>query len=516
MSKYGGASTCWCVCSQSLLLQNLTSVGTNERRCIARQSLDYYRAVIVGGVYIFESEISDHDLRHALIKSLKHCIAVHPILSTTIVREETETPAFARPLDLDLNNHVEILNHQRVLEHDNTFNEPKLIKTILCHVHDQPLQLRDKTPPWRVVVVPLPGKDSETENRFLILLAYYHSHGDGRSGLAFHQSLLPGLNLALGSECPYTSDVKCLTPKIPLLPPMEKLGRLHVSWTYLLSPLLGEYLPKFLSGILGLRSSATPEGSNAWCGRDTFHDPNNLRTGVEIVTVDDSTMQKVLSKCKTHRAKLTGLLHQLIVRGLSQALPTKSAGCFISQSAVDLRGVVDGITRDDMALCPTAYYELFPRSDTEQWTGWTNAAADDNSIWAAARNTTEGLAKCAGTLDDQPIGLLAYLKDYRGWSAGKIGKRRDGSYELSNLGSFEPGTPGQLPSGRWQMESLIFSQPANAPGGCFNFNVVTRSGGDMVLVLSWQLGALDVEDEQDLAERVGASIQSSLEELACA
>ena len=43
-------------------------------------------------------------------------------------------------------------------------------------------------------------------------------------------------------------------------------------------------------------------------------------------------------------------------------------------------------------------------------------------------------------LHDQPIGLLRYLKDIRGWIASQLGARRDSSYEVSNLVTFTPST----------------------------------------------------------------------------
>ena len=61
---------------------------------------------------------------------------------------------------------------------------------------------------------------------------------------------------------------------------------------------------------------------------------------------------------------------------------------------------------------------------------------------------------------------------------------------------------------------MLFSQPASAGGSCLSFTTVTRHGGDMVLMLSWQSGIVGVEDEQGLASRICASISRSIDELA--
>ncbi|KAL1306950.1 hypothetical protein AAFC00_005588 [Neodothiora populina] len=507
----------------------LRLAGINERRCIVRQTLDYYRCLIVGGIY--ECSIADGPpkdwIRQSAIKAIKHCIATHPVLSTTIIGEATESPAYARPPHLDLNNHVQLLEGKDVSDRYDAMLERDVIKLVIPQIHDQVLTARDEIPPWKVVIVPLASRNGR--NRYLILLAYYHSHGDGKSGLAFHQSFLSGLRMSSSPTCPYDDETKislsdAATTK-PLPPPIDEGGQLKITWSYLLSPLLGAYLPKTITDYFNLRAAATPESPDQWRGEPTFHDddnPSTFKTGLDFVTVNNETMTKVLAKCKSHSTKFTGLLHQLIVRALSQGIPAETAGSFVSGTAVDLRRHAASLSDDDMAVCASVYFELFARADVNAWTGWA-AAADDASIWVASRATTEGLARRAESLVDQPVGLLAYLRNFYPWMKDQVGKPRDSSYELSNLLSFSPRAEPQSTSTTsprdtedWTLSSVLFSQPANAVGSGLNFNVVTLKGGDMVLMLTWQLGVLGVDDEQRFAERVCSSIGSSLDVLASA
>jgi hypothetical protein len=150
---------------------------------------------------------------------------------------------------------------------------------------------------------------------------------------------------------------------------------------------------------------------------------------------------------------------------------------------------------------------LFARTAENDTSKESSSISD--SLWDAARSTTQNLAHCASTLDDQPVGLLAYLRNMYPWTKGQIGKRRECSYEVSNIMSFNPGP--FVPEERWSIESMIFSQPANVSSGCLNFNVVSRHQGDLTIVISWQAGALDVQDEQTFAENVGNHIVSILE-----
>lgn len=493
----------------SFVVHQLTLLGPNERRCIVRQALDYYRTLIVGGVYV--SDGNSNPLKDTLIKALKHCVSTHPVLSAVIVDEETEAPAFAKPPTIDLDNHIGILDFEHFAEQHDTRDESNLIKAALRRTHDQQCTHRNVVPPWKIVVLPLLNRTNGDNSRFLILLAYYHSHGDGKSGLAFHKTFLEGLQLASSADCRYDNDQNCTTTTKQLAPAMEQAGKLYISWTYLLSPLLGVYLPKFIARPLGIRASATPEAEDPFRGRNTSHDPNNFHTGVEMLSISDETMQKVLKGCRTKRAKFTGLLHQLVVRALSEAVPVNMAGSFVSQTAVDLRRNLDRITDDDMSLCPTGYYEAFKRTDSDFWKGW--ATLDSESpVWAAARTTTEGLAECAGRMVDQPVGLLSYLSKFYPWMRGQIGKPRDESYEVSNLLCFNPAT--SEVAGGWELESMVFSQPANATGSCMSFNVVSRKGGDFTLVMAWQLNGLGVDNEQEFAKAICASIGASIRELA--
>lgn len=160
---------------------------------------------------------------------------------------------------------------------------------------------------------------------------------------------------------------------------------------------------------------------------------------------------------------------------------------------------------------PTAAFELFSRSKPTDWNNWIQPQSD-SPIWTAARRTTKDVAKCASTLHDQPIGLLSYLSKFRPWMQGEAEKDRDTSYEISNLGIFDPTAGSQ--KGAWDVESMFFAQPANLLGGCLAFSVVTRKGGDMTVSVTWQERTLGVEEEQAFVARICQLITQYLGEIA--
>lgn len=228
-------------------------------------------------------------------------------------------------------------------------------------------------------------------------------------------------------------------------------------------------------------------------------------------------MDKTLQLCRAHGVKFTSLLHQLVVQALSEALPSNtstgdSIGSFIALTVVDLRHLLNSIGLNDMSCPgPTASFELFSRSNVERWKDWTNPK-NDSPIWIVARQTTEDLAQRASTLHDQPIGLLYYLSKFRPWMQGEAEKERDSSYEISNLGVFDPTTDAQ--EGNWDIESMFFAQPANVMGSCLAVNVVTRKRGDTTISLTWQTETLGVHKEQEIASFVCQLLQKYFGEVA--
>jgi hypothetical protein len=469
--------------------------------------------LIVGAVY------SALDISHGssgqglFVNALRRCVEDHPVLSAVIVDGNTEKPSFARLERLDLSHHMDIRDFGSDLSED------KRIEEILAEVSDEKFPSVDQIPPWKVVLFALPARDGSAA-RVLALFAYYHSHGDGKSGLSFHQTLFEGLHDATTTE--QENYMLCgSSPKL-FPPPMEEAGKLSLSWSYLLSPLLGVYLPTFLATMLGFRASAVAQDSEIWCGKDLSFDPNNFRTGFVVMTIDHSTINDALKRCKARQVSFTGLLNQLITRSLHAALgPDHSTNAFASQIVVDLRRLMNGAYDNGiMTNCVSAYNETITSMSTADQSDWTSPI---NEIWAAARSTTAGLAKCASTLHNQPIGLLQYLKEFRPWTLGQIGKKREGSYEISNLVVFDPAVQsyGHRKSfaSPTRIEKTIFSQPANAAGACLNFNLVSTKGGPLVMTVTWQQGVLDVGDvvqETRFVRDVCSRIERDIYELAAA
>lgn len=442
---------------------------------------------MVGAIYSVQRGSCDLLSADTYLPALKHCVNSHPILSAAIRGHETENPTFVRPALLDLRQHI------RLSPASDAENEERLLKRVILNSHDAPFLPLNLHPPWRIDVVALSSKNPEQERCF-VAFAYSHSNGDGKSGLIFHRTLLDGLNEGHGKP----ADNMIHPPQTPLSQPVD--DPLRISWSYLLGPLLGTYLPAFITKALGMPTSITPVTSTTWTGVPMFDNPNPSRTYMEIIHIDSETLSNALLTCRKHNTKLTAFLHQAILEALCRQFP---ANDFVSQTPIDLRQCLPGTRDNDMGVFASSTYNLTKR--------FTTSEQEHDPMLAAAKMTAH-FAASATSLQDQPVGLLGYIRDMRSWTLNQLGKSRDTSYELSNIMSFDPSTGGSLVK-PWNVEKAIFSQPANVTGSPIAFNAVSTKHGGLVITATWQPGALGVDEEQSLVKELCADFQACFHRL---
>ncbi|KAJ5729663.1 alcohol acetyltransferase [Penicillium malachiteum] len=492
--------------------QILREASDNDKRTVVRHSLGFYRALILNGLYtLHDTDPFDVKDPSYFIPALKHCIAVHPILSAAVQDEHTETPRFIRPTSLNLQNHIELVDTALSAE-PSSGDDIALITQITKGVHDKLFPQVDQIPPWKIVVVPLPNKPGEPgPQRVYIIFAYSHSHGDGKSGLSFHRTFLQGLKMG---ESRYDRNYMYLPPASPLLPPLEEACKLPISWSFLFQTFLKTALPDVVQRVLSFQSSGSP---NIWTGEPTSYDPSNFRTGSEILIIKKAQLDSILKICREHKVRFTGVFNHLLVSVVDKILPKDThARTFHGDIVVDLRSLIPAFAPNDMTNSVSALYETSTPSQRRSHMNSTDGLRYSDAFWESARETTARLAECANTLSDQPIGLMPYVGKFRPWLLEKLGKKRDMSYEISNLVVFDPKAGGlsetasNIEPRGWDIERMIFSQPADATGSALSFQLVSMKGGDMVITLNWQLGVLGVPDEEMFVKDILAGIDAAL------
>ncbi|KAL3491473.1 hypothetical protein BJX62DRAFT_225150 [Aspergillus germanicus] len=494
----------------------LRLASPNERRTISREDVGFYNALVIGAIYEIENGNVDVTSPETFIAPLKQCVLMYPFLSVVVSGKDTDKSAYEGVSRMDLAEHISIVPESKGK------NETAAIEKILPSMLDRPWPA--DIPPWRIVVLPLSWADTTSTTaatRCFIAFSFSHTIGDGNVGLTFHRTFQTAWTESLTSqkEDKSFSFALSLQPQ-PLPEPFDTPERLPISWKFLLAPLAGAILPKTLTHILGLRASASSIDAGTWTGAPMFFDSTTAAecSRVQLLEIEEPLVANALDRSRANGAKLTATLHQLIVRALSEALPSEEITNFVSGTAVDMRASI-GVPAGEWGLYVSGHYEVHPRipstsdlSDVVQ-----KSPALSEAMWESARTITRNLAACGMRLQDQAIGLLRYAPSIRGWTLGKIGERRDSSYEVSNLLAFDSAA-GSSSDGTCRISKMVFVQPGNALSAPLVFNVISVKGGSLVIAVSWQVGALGlekVEEEWRVVEGVCKGIRVGFESLMC-
>ncbi|KAI8214999.1 hypothetical protein K4K52_011732 [Colletotrichum sp. SAR 10_76] len=256
------------------------------------------------------------------------------------------------------------------------------------------------------------------------------------------------------------------------------------------------------ANLLGLQAQASTLDEGTWTGSPAAFNRDKSRTKIALRVVESYLVDRALCQAKTHDAKLMGLLHQFIARGMSKAFGEVNVTNFVSQTAVNMRKSV-GVPSDEMGEFVSATYLVHPKL--------TSAGPLSDAEWLAASSSTKAFAETAATLQDQPIGLLRYLPSVRKWLLSKLGQRRDCSHEVSNVGAFEGATRGG--EKKATITHVVFSQPGHVSSAPICFNISSVKQGPLVYTVTWPTGALGVpEVEEDaVVDTICTSIQADFE-----
>ncbi|KAI1854387.1 hypothetical protein JX265_012421 [Neoarthrinium moseri] len=464
--------------------------GPNEQRTISREHCGFYNAVVIGAIYEFSGSGIDVRSSRSFYGAVKRCVDKYPSLSVVVRDMHTDAAFFERVARINLEEHICIVGEDDVktlATTDSDDDDLKKIEALLPSVQDRPWPT--SPPPWRVIVLPLssPELPNSEQRRCFVAFSFSHALGDGISALAFHRTFKDGIFDQVDEDC---SALEITLADYPA--PFDTAKNLPISWGFLLGPFLAVLLPKFVSDLLGERATTSAVGAKTWTGTKMFFDPKSFRSCIRLIDIQHPEVENMLRVARTNGARLTATIHQSIVRALSRAIPRREAANFVSGTAVNMRRAV-GVSDDEMGFFVNACFESHDRDDA-----W--ASPWNERTWASARSLTEKLAECAVTLEDQPVGLLRYIPSIRSWTAAKIGKERDSSYQVSNLGAFEAAAPcNPSRAGRCDITKMVFSRSADATSAPLEFSVVSVKGGSMVISVGWQPGAIGIPVESEPA-----------------
>ncbi|KAF4997146.1 hypothetical protein FGRMN_4039 [Fusarium graminum] len=467
----------------------LRYASPNEMRTVAREDVGYYHAVVIGAVYSFTEGV-DVKSPSTYFYALRRCVEEHPFFCVIVGDRDTDKAYYQRVSGINVEQHISIVEAVQTdsLEAIGESLESEIDRPFVAGI-----------PPWRIVVLLLGHSQCH------IAFSYSHTIGDGISGVAFHKTFLSALRDAPAAVPPSTIS----PPAKPFPEVFDTVKRLPISWSFLLAPFFAEFMPYFLVKMLGLRVSASYVDEGTWTATPIFFDPETHRNKLKIRQIGASQVNKTVQLARTHDARLTGVMHQLIVRALSKVIADSNVTNFVPQTAINMRRSI-GMSNDEAHDVVTGCYTIHTRSAA------TGPLTEKE--WASASEATKQFATASTKLEDCAIGLLRYLPSIRKWTLGKIGKKRDSSYEFSNVGVFD-GTVKMDATAKEQVEvtKLTFAQPSHVGGCPICFNVASTKGGDLVYTVTWQPGALGLGDEaaeEKIVDEICDNIQQGFDDMA--
>ncbi|RDW57361.1 hypothetical protein BP5796_12811 [Coleophoma crateriformis] len=481
----------------------------NEQRAISREHCGFYNALVIGAIYEFSGSSVDVRSSQSFYGAVKRCIDKYPTLSVVVRDMHTDAAFFEHVPTINLEDHISIVEESEANElvsKEREDDEIMRIETLLPSILDRPWPVSPGSPPpWKIVVLPLLSSNQQgrEQTRCFIGFSFSHAMGDGIISLAFHRTFRDGIFDQVHEDCSALA-----TPVADFPAPFDTAKNLPISWGFLLGPLIAVLLPNFVVEMLGLRATTSTVNSGTWTGSKMFFEPESFRSCLRLIEIEGPDVEHALRVARKHGAKLTAAMDQCIVRALSKTIPRSEAANFVSGTAVNMRRAV-GKSNDEMGFFVNACYEFYDREDS--WASpWSEKA------WEGARSLTEKLAECAVTLEDQPVGLLRYVPSISKWTRGKIGKERDSSYDVSNLGAFEAAAPQDPVDGvKCSITKMVFARPANVTSAPLTISVISVKGGSMVISIVWQPGALGIplESESRFVDELGTFLKEDLKSL---
>ena len=301
-----------------------------------------------------------------------------------------------------------------------------------------------------------------------------------KSGLAVLASIMRGMSTlnsdAVERMCGASNSDELMqkvhTNADLLRPPLEEILSMRTSWLAQLWSALKQ--PILLWG----RSS--PQDL-IWSGAPyTYSQP--VVTRIKCISLSAAKLEDLIDTCRAQGTTITPLIQTLAAHAIFNAVPhSRSLRCAV---AISLRRFFTshwGISDKDVGLWVSTFVLDLSRTESLAQQG-------KDSFWHQVRKNGEHFQHEIAKGDaDIAIGALRYIPDFRSWLMDKIGKPRENSCGITNIGVFHQ--PDNLSP--WTLSSVVFSQSCHVNGSAIQVCVVSSKDGPLNIVLSWQDGVVD-------------------------
>ncbi|EWG36833.1 hypothetical protein FVEG_00699 [Fusarium verticillioides 7600] len=449
---------------------------------------------------------SVESIRNAFHRAMAHTVAEHPMLQVGILNENSAVPSWIQLETVDLGLHI---SWQEIKASDDY--EGSLKHEIRNQLDTWFTDVETK-PGWRASVLWPEGSIQSLD----VIFCWNHTNFDGVGGKILHQTLLRNLNdPKTDHELNFDGGVLHLSSTADRFPPPpEELIKIPVSWGFALATIWKELRPPFLV-------SNDPTQAN-WA--PVRQEP--YQTEFRTFSIEDATLKKVLSKCRANRTTITGLLHALPLLSLALQLDEgkkhhkQEAKSMFAISALDTRRFIPAnseaypwhVPSTTMDNQMTLVNHLFGedlvteiRSKAKGIPSQSHAMTQlENFVWVAAVQAREDIqSKLDKGMENDPSGLMNFIKDWRVQKKQQLKKPRVGAWGVSNLGILD----GVIEGSGWKIERAVFQLSCELTSPVFHISSISVKGKEMCVDVSWQQGIIDAEIGDTLASDMEAWIR---------
>lgn len=471
-------------------LEKIRPCGRLETYSTARHHLGVYKNVGFTATY-YTSEVGPLSLEPIVFAALRHVINEHPVLSAIALNEDKSFPNvyFARLPEIDLRTCVQIRERIQQIPKDGERDED--LDALLPEQHSRGFQEDAGLKPfWRIVVLKSPSQ----QNTFTLSWFFHHALADGVSAFLFHEAFLAGLEA-------HTSDRDAspivIPPQSSLVPPLEDLHPMIISWPFFLAAILAALLPS----IFGQRPTKLWTGAPVPTTINVIPQPQ-----YHTVVLSTEITKRLMHMARNEKTSITAVLQCLVAATLFASLPSEKYEKLKIDGPISIRRFLDlDHAQNRMTNAITQYsfehVRTYPQSESN-----SNSALHQFS-WDEARAVKASIvSEVAKMGNNNPIALLRYVSDMPKYFMEKLGQPRNPSVEISNVGRWRGGVDGNA---KWRVGRMVFSQSPNVTSCAFAVNVITGGDGNLVLNFSWCEGAV----EEGFLNKVIGNIARALREL---
>ncbi|PWW73271.1 hypothetical protein C7212DRAFT_300064, partial [Tuber magnatum] len=456
------------------IAETLRALGLYERYSTTRHTLNLYNNVGLTAHYTLPPALLT---KPRIFSALKALINLHPPLAVTILGENTREPRFARLKSIDLEEVVQTI----LLPGEDTTAE---LDTVLSEQHSRGFEL-GRVPGWRCLIL----RDYEAEigdvaavgggnGGVWISFVYHYAIADGVSGLTLHKSLLTALSrphknpsfagryIVHPQRKPYPSSLESLIP-LPLS------------------------LPRIVSEVWSKVCFPPPPPPTLYTGSPTSAcpTPETTKTIYKSLHFSARTLEALLSVSRRENTTITSLLTAIIATATFQAIPGKFDK-LTSSTPINLRRYVPTERIQEAAI---GAYVASLRSE------YSRSPLTSSNLFSFAREHTAQINDRldAGTAD-LDVGMLRWVSDFFAFFKGKLGKQREDSFAVSNVGAWD---------GKVGVDRVVFSQSGGVIGAAMEWCAVGVRGGGLVLGCAGCEGVVEARVLERVLEGVRRGVE---------